>query len=115
MDKKTFQDLLKRFYEPYAYMRSKYPKAAKKKRIQNKWRNRFGKDVDWEEILTNGSWIDKLPKMETWGTSVITPFITESEPGAFVKAGADQAKKTRIKTIIRKTVAEMKKEWGVDE
>lgn len=37
-----------------------YPKAAKKRRVRNKWRNRFGADVNMKELVT-----ERNPFLET--------------------------------------------------
>jgi len=39
---KTLNDLFKWTYDGYGMMCELHPKASKKRRIQNKWRNRFG-------------------------------------------------------------------------
>jgi hypothetical protein len=38
----NFNKLFKWRYDPAGQMAKKFPKAARKKRIRNKWRNRFG-------------------------------------------------------------------------
>lgn len=43
--------ILWRMYWPLSYMKRCYPKASKKRRIMNKWINRFGNDVDLSHII----------------------------------------------------------------
>lgn len=39
---KKYSRLLEKMYDPYNYMKKRHPKAAKRRRIQKKWRKRFG-------------------------------------------------------------------------
>lgn len=49
--KLSVKKLFEFMYAPNALMAKLYPKAAKKRRIRNKWRNRFGYDFNMKDMV----------------------------------------------------------------
>lgn len=57
----TMLAILDECYNKMAWMKKKYPKAARKRRVVKKWRNRFGLDLN--EIMLESI---KTPLEKTW-------------------------------------------------
>ena len=65
MKHKTLSELFELQYNGYPDMCKKYPKAAKKRRIQNKWRKRFRTFAD---LIHNGPGLVDLVKTDKEST-----------------------------------------------
>ncbi len=63
------KNILAQIYMPVEYLKAKYPKAAKRKRILKKWNNRFGNDL---EIYDRNPFLELLSK-EAPSTGVYYP------------------------------------------
>lgn len=77
----TFAKLFNKYFDRYEYMKKKYPKAAKKRRICKKWKNRFGKgliEIVREEMMNGpriGSIFPQFKSDERWKSTIIhVPF-----------------------------------------
>ena len=74
---KTFSQLLQETYDGYNYMCKKYPKAARKRRIRNKWRNRFGPGI--AGLINQPGFITQIPKDNIWNTNFVIQLSTEDK------------------------------------
>jgi hypothetical protein len=78
----NFKSLLDRWLAPISYMKKRYPKAAKKRRIIKKWQSRFGTDVDLRSILQDRSKIlyySEINDPTIWSNTTIMDWPKEAE------------------------------------
>lgn len=74
---RSFSQIMEKTYEGYEYMAKRHPKAAKKRRIQKKWRKRFPVSLKkfFMDQIGKPRWMDNLPKNDHWaGGLVRIPF-----------------------------------------
>ncbi len=62
----AFKTPFTNIYEPVAYMKRRYPKASKKKRVLKKWINRFGPDFCFNPILAGKNPFLELIDEDPW-------------------------------------------------
>lgn len=73
--------ILRQLYQPVAYYKKRYPKAAKKRRIIKKWENRFGKDFLVTDLIYKENPLLKLLEKQDLfqGSYIPVPFVYGEE------------------------------------